>query len=91
MGDFWHSFLEMSDPLVQSIHACHTQSYQEYKSSTYEMLPGLLSYDNQEYARWLPDFWAMLSNLPEEQANFLSQHFTQSMVGRTQANPLISG
>ena len=81
MGDFWSSFLEMSDPLVQNIHSCHAQSYTEYKSSTYEMLPGLIAYDNLEYARWLPDFWAMLSGLPEEHSEFFSQHFSQSMTG----------
>ena len=33
MGDYWISFLEMSEPLAQNIHACHTQNYDEYKSS----------------------------------------------------------
>ena len=51
MGDFWVSFLEMSDPLAQNLHACHSQLYDEYKSSTYDMLPGYKSYDNLEYAR----------------------------------------
>ena len=38
MGDYWISFLEMSDPLAQNIHACHTRDYDEYISSSYEML-----------------------------------------------------
>ena len=41
MGDFWLSFLEMTDALAQNLHACHTQSYNEFKSSTYEMLKGM--------------------------------------------------
>ena len=77
MGDYWISFLEMSDPLVQNIHACHTQ----YKSSSFNMLPGLMAYNNHEYERNLPDFWAMLCNLPEEQSRFFSLHFAQSMTG----------
>ena len=68
MGDYWISFLEMSDPLVQNIHACYTQNYDEYKSSSIEMLPGLMAYNNHEYAHNLADFWAMLCNLPEEQS-----------------------
>ena len=81
MGDYWISFLEMSDPLVKNIHACHTQNYDEYKLSSFEMLPGLMAYNNHEYARNLPDFWAMLCNLPEEQSPFFSLHFVQSMTG----------
>jgi hypothetical protein len=61
MGDFWVSFLEMSDPLVQSIDACHARNGSEYLSSTYDMLAGLMAYDNHDYARWLPDYWVMLS------------------------------
>ena len=81
MGDYWISFLEMSDPLAQNIHACHTQDYDEYISSSYEMLSGLLAYNNHEYGRNLPDFWAMLLNLPEEQTRFLSVHFAHSLTG----------
>ena len=71
----------MSDPLAQNIHACHTQNYDEYKSSSFEMLSGLRAYNNHEYGRNLPDFWAMLCNLPEEQSRFFSLHFAQSMTG----------
>ena len=45
MGDFWISFMEMSDPLVQNIDACHARNVSEYMSSTYNMLPGLMAYD----------------------------------------------
>ena len=43
MGDFWVSFLEMSDPLVQCLDACHARNGSEYLSSTYNMLPGLMA------------------------------------------------
>ena len=81
MGDFWVSFIEMSDPLVQNIHACHARNVSEYLSSTYDMLPGLIAYDNHDYGRWLPDYWVMLSSLSDEQMGFFSDHFTQSMTG----------
>lgn len=45
------------------------------------MLPGLLSYNNKEYARYLSDFWAMLSTLPETQKAWFNQNFAQSMSG----------
>lgn len=81
MGDFWFSFMEMSDPLVQSIDACHARNGSDYISSTYDMLPGLMAYDNHDYGRWLPDYWAMLSSLPDEQMTFINDHFAQSMTG----------
>jgi len=81
MGDFWLSFLEMTDPLVQCIDACHTCNCLEYLSSTYHMLSGLMVYDNHDYGRWLPDYWAKLSTLPAEQMQFFSTHFAQSMTG----------
>ncbi len=81
MGDFWVSFMEMSDPLVQSLDACHARNGSEYLSSTYNMLCGLMAYDNHEYGRWLPDYWAMLSSLSDEQMAFFNDHFAQSMTG----------
>ena len=81
MGDFWVSFLEMSDPLVQCLDAFHARNVTEYLSSTYNMLPGLMAYNNHDYGRWLPDYWAMLPTLPDEQMTFISNHFAQSMTG----------
>ena len=82
MGDFWLSFMEMTDPLVQNVNACHARHLTEYISSTYDMLPGLMAYDNHEYGRWLPDYWAMFSSLSEEQMAFFSDHLTQSITGQ---------
>ncbi|KAJ4927219.1 hypothetical protein JOQ06_014954, partial [Pogonophryne albipinna] len=81
MGDFWISFMEMSDPLVQNIDACHARNGSEYLSSTYNMLPGLMAYNNHDYGRWLPDYWAMLSSLTDEKMAFFNDHFTQSLTG----------
>ena len=75
MGEYWISFLEMSDPLAQNIHACHTQDYDEYTSS-YEMLSGLLAYNNHDYGRNLADICAMFLNLPKEQSKNFSLHFS---------------
>ena len=71
----------MTDVLAQDIHACHTQSYEEFKSSTHEMPKGMASYKQTEYLRYLSDFWAMIENADEEQAIFFESHFVQSMTG----------
>ena len=81
MGDFWISFLEMTDVLIQNIHACHVRNLSEYLSSTYDMLKYLISYNNTNYGRWLPDYWASLSSLPTEQYEFFKNDFTQSLTG----------
>ena len=81
MGDFWVSFLEMTDPLVECLDACHASNGTAYLVSTYNMLRGLMAHDNHDYGRWLPDYWAMLSSLSDERMAFFNIHFTQSMTG----------
>ena len=45
------------------------------------MFPGLLAYNNHDYGSWLPDFWAMINNLPHDRKMYFSKHFAQSMTG----------
>ena len=46
-----------------------------------QFLAGLMAYDNHDYGRWFPDYWAMFSTLPNEKMTFISNHFVQSMTG----------
>ena len=46
----------------------------------------MVAYDNNNYGRWLPDFWAMLSTLPPEMVAFLRNNFAQSISGRAYSN-----
>ncbi len=51
------------------------------------MLPWMIAYyDNNRYGRWLPDFWAMLTDLPVDQVAFLQTDFTQSITGNPYSN-----
>ena len=50
------------------------------------MLPWMLAYDRLKYGRWLPDFWAMLLNLPVDQFKFLQENFAQSLSGNPYSN-----
>ena len=81
MSKYWLSFMDMTDVLMMNIHAIHTCNWMEFLSSMRAMLPWLVIYDNNEYGRWLPDFWAMLASLPNEKITFLSRNFAQSMTG----------
>ena len=81
MGDYWTSFLEMTDLLIQSIHACDVRNLSEYLSSTYRMLKYLISYNNNNCGSWLPDYWASISSLPDQRYKFFAENFTQSLTG----------
>ena len=72
----------MTDPLIQNITACHSQRIDEFKTSNYDMLKGLLAYNNSDYARYMGDFWAMVEEMPDEQYDFFKDHFVQSLTGR---------
>ena len=81
IGDFWLSFLEMTDPLPQNINAWHARRLTDYIQSTYDMLPRLVAYNNHEYGQGLPGYWAMLSLLSVGQIDFFSDHITQWITG----------
>ena len=61
MGNYWVSFLEMSD---------HTRNNEETCLFWFEMLQEKTVYNDH-------DFWAMLCNLCEEQNRHLILHFAQ--------------
>jgi hypothetical protein len=46
----------------------------------------MAAYDNNRYGRWLPDFWAMFTPLPEDQVVFLRTEFSQSITGNPYSN-----
>ena len=45
------------------------------------MLKYLISYNNNNYGRWLPDYWASISSLPDQRYKFFAENFTQSSTG----------
>ena len=76
----------MTNALMQNVHAVHICNWDEYVSSLRAMLPWMVAYDNNRYGRWLPDFWAMLTPLPDDQVAFLRTDFTQSITGNPYSN-----
>ena len=45
------------------------------------MLKYLISYNNNNYGRWLPNYWASISSLPDQRYKFFAENFTQSLTG----------
>ena len=58
------SFMEMSDILLQNVDAYLVGNLDEYMSSTRAMLPGILAFNNHDYGKWLPDYWADYDKFP---------------------------
>ena len=67
----------MWDALFLSIHANHcANAFQDLIDSQRGMLPWLTIYDNNQYSRWLPYFWSVLTNLPRDRESFLEEFFS---------------
>ena len=82
-AQYWLSFLEMVEVLTQNIYAIRTQKWEDFKASLWMLLPWLQIYDNDRYGRHLPDFCAMLDNLPADQETYFANGmFAQSMTGK---------
>ena len=82
MADYWKDFLSMCDALFLSIHANHVvNSFDDLINSQHAILPWLTIYDNNQYSRWLPYFWSVLSTLPEERQQFLERNYSHSLTG----------
>ena len=74
MATYWLDFM-------MNVYAIHTCNWKQYLISLREMMPWLMIYDQTNYGRWLPYFWAMLSSLSADQTQFFSSNFAQSMTG----------
>ena len=64
MVEYWKDFLSTYDALFLSIHANHcANAFQDLIDSQQTMLLWLTIYDYNQYSRWLPYFWSVLTNL----------------------------
>ena len=82
MAEYWKDFLSMCDALFLSIHANHcTNAFQDLIDSQQAMLPWLTIYDNNQYSRWLPYFWSVLTNLPRNRESSLEENDAHSLTG----------
>ena len=86
MGECWMSFQEASNIFLQSLDARHVNNLDEYLLSTRAKLPVMLAYNNHDYGRLLPDYWATISSFPYEKRKYFSEYFAQSMTGLPYSN-----
>ena len=71
MANYWLDFLAMVHALIMNVYTVHMCNWEEYLASLRDMIQWQLIYDQTSYGRWLPHFWAMLSDFPAEQTQFV--------------------
>ena len=82
MANFWFTFMEMVEILMMNIHSLRTQNWESFKCSIRLMLPWLVIYDNNNYGKWLVEYWLEMTNLPPNVSQFMTDgYFSQSMTG----------
>ena len=82
MADYWLSYMEMVEILTMNIYSLKTRNWNMYKDSLRLMIPWMQIYDNNNYGKWLVEFWVEMSTLPPYIDSFMSNGlFTQSITG----------
>lgn len=81
MACYWLEFMTMVEILMMNVNAVHTCNWDEYLILLREMMPWMIIYDQNNYGRWLPHCWAMLTSLPPDQTQFFTSSFSQSITG----------
>ncbi len=65
LSAFWVSYMDIvGDILLGLLCACREGNWQLYLSAIHEMIPWCFAYDRLNYARYLPPYFAEMSNLP---------------------------
>ena len=82
MAEYWKCFLSLCDAFFLSIHANHcTNAFQDMIDSQPALLPWLTIYDNNQYSRWIPYFWSVLTNFQRDWENLLEENYAHLLTG----------
>ena len=82
MAEYWLSFMYMVKILIINIHSIKLRNWEHFKDSLRLMIPWLQIYDKIHYDKWLPNFWADISNLSEEIDQSMPSIFSHSITGK---------
>ena len=72
----------MVEILIMNIHSIKLKNCEKFKNSSRLTIPWLHIYDKIHYGKWLPDFWAKISNLNEEISRYMPEGFSHSITGK---------
>ena len=82
MTEYWLSFMYMVEILIMNIHSIKLRNWEHFKNSLRLMIPWLQIYGKIHYGKWLPNFWADISNLSEEIDQYMPSIFAHSITGK---------
>ena len=83
MANYWLSFMDMVEILIMNIQSLKLMDWDKFKDSLRLMIPWMQIYDNIHYGKWLVEFWAEMSTLPDETASHMQHIFAQSITGKS--------
>ena len=82
MTEYWLSFMYMVEILIMNMHSIKLRNWEHFKDSLRLMIPWLQIYDKIHYGKWLPNFWAGISNLSEEIDQYMPSIFAHPIAGK---------
>ena len=62
MAEYWLSFMYVVEILIINIHSIKLRNWEYFKDSLRLIIPWLKIYYKIHYGKWLPNFWANISN-----------------------------
>ena len=88
IASFWLSYIDIVDILLGLIRASREGNWQLHLNAIYSMIPWCFAYDRQNYARYLPIYYAQMTSLPKDHP-FSYEHLQQGglSVQRSEHNP----
>ena len=75
--------MDMVEILIMNIQSLKLMDWDKFKDSLRLMIPWMQIYDNIHYGKWLVEFWAEMSTLPDETASHMQHIFAQSITGKS--------
>ena len=84
IAEYWKDFLSMCDAFFLSVHDNHcTNAFQDLIDSQRAKLPSLTIYDKNQYSRWLPYFWSVLTNIQRNRESFWEENYSRLSILQT--------
>ena len=82
MANYWFSFTKMVEILMMNIHSLKIQDWGMLKDSLRLMIPWMQLCNNNNYGKWLVEFWAEISTLTKSIDEHMAKSlFVQSLTG----------
>ena len=75
MKNYWFSLMEMAEILMMNIHSLKIQKSKMFKDSLRLKIPRMQTNDNNNYRKWLVEFWTEISTLTKA----IDEHMTKGL------------